>query len=628
MKKINKKKLIINIIIILLINIFTNYNYFLSLFNKTTPIIYNQNDITLKNNNYYIENINKNINMIEINFTEIPSNITISYTDKYFKYYDHLNKSYEKKSIKKDKIYIFSSTGSKIKNLKFELTNGKIKNIILNPKVKFNLTTSIISTTIYLLILTIITYLKSKINLKNNKLINKIKNILNLNIIPNNKLDLKNKKHKLYIIITISILTILSIFYYILYIKTRYEFGDLYESLYVDAIMNKKLELDYEVNQMLLIEDNPYDTSNRPYTFLWDASFYKGKYYCYFGIWPIITLFIPYKIITNTYLTSPLACLIYTILSIIGTYLIYKSIIKKYFKDIHLITYIISFIFIIFGTRLLWCIHRPAFYEVVSLAAYTNIIFGLYLTLFKNKKISNFIGYTLLASAVLCRPTSLICSLLIIPKLIHKIKNKQFKLIDFILLAIPYATIGLFTMYINYIRFDSIFEFGVSYQLTTNNLYNKNFSLTNAIYGAINYLFGKTSLVLSTTPQLNLIKIPYITDINIERLGGGIITTSILTLIIIFIPKIFKKIKEKELKIYISLSLIIAFSLIIISSGIGAIIGRYMLDFSYLFYFITVILWLQIIKNSKNKNIYQNIYLFLCLISILINFIISNTNVL
>ena len=309
MKKIKNKTIIINIIIILLLNIFTNHNYFLSLFNKTNPITYNQNNIKIENNNYYIENINKNINMIEITFNKIPSNITISYTDKYFKNYKHLNKSYKKDSIKKDKIYIFSSTGSKTKDLKFEPTNGNIQSIILNPKIKFNLTTSIIITTIYLSILTIILYLKSIINLKNNNLIHKIKNTLNKNIIPNNKLDFKNKTQKKYILITISILIIISIFYYLLYINTRYEFGDLYEYHYVNSIMNKKLNLDYPVNKFLLVDDNPYDTSDRPYTFLWDASFYKGKYYCYFGILPIITLFIPYKIITNNYLTTPLACL-------------------------------------------------------------------------------------------------------------------------------------------------------------------------------------------------------------------------------------------------------------------------------------------------------------------------------
>ena len=391
--------------------------------------------------------------------------------------------------------------------------------------------------------------------------------------------------------------------------------------------MDGKLYLDYPVDKYIFDTINPYDPSNRYYNHLWDASYYNGKYYCYFGILPILIMFIPYKIITNTYLTTPLACFIYSTFSIIGTYLLYKSIIKKYFKNINYKTYIISFLFIIFGTKIFWCIHRPSFYELVSLAAYTHITFGLYLVLFKDKKISNLIGYILLASSVLCRPTSLICSLLILPKIINKIKKKQFKLIDFTILAIPYIIIGLFTMYINYIRFDSIFEFGVSYQITTNNLYNSNFSIINAIYGTYQYLFGKISFQTShPTLYSPLAKIPYITDINIEKIGGGIITTSIISIIILFIPKIFKHIKEKELKTYITLSLIIGSFLIIISSGIGALIGRYMLDFNYIFYFITVILWLYIINKTKNKNT-ESIYILLCIISIYINIIISNTNI-
>lgn len=622
--KINKHKIIIiNIILMIILNLIVNHNYFISLLNKTSPIVYNLNNIITENNNYYIKNINKEINIIEINFTEIPTNLTINYTDKSFKNYQHFNKSYNNNKIKNKKINIFTSTNSIITNLEFRLTNGAIKNIIINPKIKFNLKNSIIITSIYILITTLIYYIKSKFNFKKNNLINKIKTIFNKEYLSTNNLNF-NKKQKIYIFIAIIFLIGICIFYYLLYNKNLYEFGNLYEYHYVNAIIDKKLDLDYPINDSLLNAENPYDTSNRPYEFLWDASYYKGKYYCYFGIWPILTLLIPYKIITNTYLTTPLACLFYSILSIIGTYLLYKSIIKKYFKNINFDIYCLSFIFIILGSKILWCMHRPQFYELVSLAAYTNIIFGLYLTLFKNKKISNLIGYTLLAGAVLCRPTSLICSLLIIPKIINKIKNKQFKILDFITLAIPYSIIGIFTMYINYIRFDSIFEFGVTYQLTTNNLYNSNFSIINALFGSFNYLFGKidTSIL-----QNKLIKIPYITDINIEKLGGGIFTTSILSLIILFIPKIFKQIKEKELKTYIGLSLTIAITLIIISSGIGAIIGRYMLDFNYIFYFITTILWLYIIKFTKNKNIYTNIYIILCTISIIINFITSNTNI-
>ena len=44
--KHNKKIIILSIILIIIINLFTNPYYFLSLFNKTKPITYNTNNIT------------------------------------------------------------------------------------------------------------------------------------------------------------------------------------------------------------------------------------------------------------------------------------------------------------------------------------------------------------------------------------------------------------------------------------------------------------------------------------------------------------------------------------------------------------------------------------------------------
>ena len=106
--------------------------------------------------------------------------------------------------------------------------------------------------------------------------------------------------------------------------------------------------------------------------------------------------------------------------------------------------------------------------------------------------------------------------------------------------------------------------------------------------------------------------------------GIGII---LLGIIIFFIPLIFKRIKEKELKIYIVLALILAFILVFLSSGIGALIGRYMLDFNYIFYFITIILTLYILKLKHNNIVIRNAYYTILLISIFINFMLSLTNV-
>ena len=599
--KNNKKILIITTIMTIIINLISNYNFIITIFNKTKPITYQQEAILIDEYEYIIKDINKPINLIEIEFETKSNNLKISYTDNNFKYFDHFNKQYNNNNINKDKLYI-KCTNNKIKDLKINLDNGKISKITINPKIKYNLNI-ILSATIF--ISTILIY-----------------NLLS----KTNKLNFNNYNHKYIIISIIICLITLCTCYCIMHSITKYQFGDMYEKYYVDAIIDGRLNLDYPIDESLLNSKNPYDPSNRFFSYLWDSSFYKGKYYCYFGILPAITILVPFKIITNHYLSSPIGCLIYAILGIIGTYLLYKEIIKKYFKNISIQTYTISFIYIILGSKILWCMHRPNFYELVSLAAYTHIIFGLYLTLFKDKKIHNFIGYTLLASSVLCRPTALFSSILILPKIINNIKNKKFKTIDYIILIVPYILVGLFTMYINYIRFDSIFEFGIKYQLSTNNLYNQTFSLSNIIYGTYNYLFNNINISLIPF-NITSIKnnIPFITDFNIENIGGGIIPTSILGIIILFIPKIFKNIKEKELKLYIIISLLLASSLILLSTNIGALIGRYMLDFNYIFYFITVILSLTIINNSKYKNT-KNIYIILCILSITINLLLSATN--
>lgn len=619
--KKNKKLIIISIISIILVNLFSNTYYIISLFNKTDPILYYPKDMVIKNNikptlnmdnvsnnninEYIIENINQEINLIEIFFNSIPTDMKVSYTSDDFKNFKHINQSYKKEGNINQKSYIISTTNGKIKDLKIEISNGDLYNITINPEVTYNKNIGL--NIIVLGLVLSIYYITQK----------------------NDKLNLKSYKQKYIMFLIFTALISICFAFYKSYqnqLELHIIRGNMYDKYYVDAVMNGKLDLDIPVDNKLLESVNPYDTSNRNFSYVWDASFYKGKYYCYFSIWPILTLFIPYKLITKNYLPTSLATLIYSTLAIIGTYLIFKKIIEKYFKNISIQTYIVSFLYIILGSKLLWCMHRPSFYELTSIAAYAHVVFGLYLVLFNNHKLKNFIGYTLLALAVLCRPSTLFCSILILPKIFNQIKNKQFKFIDFILLAIPYILVGAFTMYLNYIRFGSIFEFGISYQLTTNNLSNYKFSFINCIYGIYNYLFNRINIsIMPFHLSGEMTTLPILGDFNIEQAGGGIIPTSILGIILLFIPQIFKYIKEKELKIYIIITIVVGFLLMGFSSGIGAIIGRYMLDFNYLFYFIIVILSLTIINKFKNKAILK-IYHIVAIISILLNLFLS-TNI-
>jgi hypothetical protein len=186
-------------------------------------------------------------------------------------------------------------------------------------------------------------------------------------------------------------------------------------------------------------------------------------------------------------------------------------------------------------------------------------------------------------------------------------------------------------MIYNYSRFESIFEFGISYQLTAINGNHMNFSFLRIIFGFIDYLFGmfnynvSTRLLTSNIPSLSFISKGY----YIEALGGGIITTSVIGIILLFFPYIIKKATEiqKSLKIFMGLSLTLGFILIaIISNQVGSV-GRYMMDFNYLFMINIVLLSVMLYNKAKDKKLFSNIYIILSSISILINFMLSLTNI-
>jgi len=601
--KNKKKKIVIYSVLLIIINLILNYNCILSLFNKTEPIIYKNQDFVINENVYEIIDIDKEINMLQINFTKIPSTMSINYTSDSFSKYDHVNPAYNIDNIPGYNLISYVSVAGDLNDMKFFVKDGLIDSIILNPKIPYKL--NFFGTFIIFFILLLIKYLFK----------------------TNNKLNLKDYQQLLITFGVVSTFISICFVFCMAFMNAGYKFGDIYEYHYVDAVMNGQLHFNYEVSDFLNEVSYPFDTSNRDYDFLWDASLYKGKYYCYFGIWPVISLFIPFNFITGNYLSTPIACLFYAILGIISTVLLYNAIIKKYFNKISFQTYILSLIFVLMGSKLMWCMYRPCFYEIVSLASYFHVVLGLYLVLFFDKRSINFIGYWLLALAVLCRPTSLFYSVLIIPKLWKKLKDKNIKILDLVLLMVPYLIVGIFTMYINYIRFDSIFEFGISYQLTTNDLYNHKFSLMSSIFGVFNYLFGLIKVDLFPFRLTNLFPtLPLIADFHIENIGGGVITTSIIGFVILFIPKIFKYIKDNYLKIYIILSLVVAFIIMILSSGLGALIGRYMLDFNFVFYLVIVILSLYILKIYNNNSKIKNIYFTLILFSIIINFLITTTN--
>lgn len=619
----NNKTIIITILITLFIEIFIcNYGYFRTLIQKNNnikPVYIYANNVIL------IPNINERITSIKINYKNKLKN-TITYNLSYTAEENSNNIKLNTKSLLKfNKQYINFDTHSKCKNIKIDLftLNEKLEidSIILNhPNININ----IIRIIILFIIITFISKIKNK-------------SIYQKEYNKNNKSQDNLFKLNLFIFIS----------FIFIYILCQLPPGNIFIEkeninkedsilMQTEAIMNGQIHLMENPSKELLEMENPYDNikrNNDNIDFLFDTAYYKGKYYNYFGIAPILTSILPFRIITGKYTHTYIFNLLYITISIFALYALYKKLINKYIKNISLFNFYLGFYTIIFASNI-FTLLRGLKYDIVTTSGIAFLLLSINLAIsIKNnnkykylKLISLGISTSLI---VLSKPNFIIYYILILFFIIISIKNKNLKekTKSISLILIPLSLFALFQMYLNYIRFDNIFEFGAKYQLTDFNM-NSCMSITfGKIYaGLVEYLFK--------TPSINPLKFPFIfpnTDISFTSINEtlyenrliGLISIPILY-IFLFKQNILNKSNNKELKKFINISIITSIISIILNTCFGGICEAYSIDFKLILAISAVILSLKFIEQNKNSNI-NKLFLILCISTLIIMIPISLT---
>jgi hypothetical protein len=259
---------------------------------------------------------------------------------------------------------------------------------------------------------------------------------------------------------------------------------DIYNEM-LEAVLLRQVHLDIVPDESLINAAFPYDRIYRYENDIvapWDHAYYNGKIYSYFGIVPIFVLYLPHKLIFAGHLTSYMATAVFCTLGAIGLFLLWRELAKRYLQKIPYAMYLASLLAVLFGSNLMLMAAFPAFYAVPVASGFMFVAWGLFFILRsvggdsidKLKTAPLFFGALFLALAVGCRPPLLLVSLLV-PILLWPVLaslNKHFvktALGKILALAIPYLVIGLALMWYNYARFDSVTEFGSSYQITYEN---------------------------------------------------------------------------------------------------------------------------------------------------------------
>lgn len=211
-----------------------------------------------------------------------------------------------------------------------------------------------------------------------------------------------------------------------------------------------------------------------------------------------------------------------------------------------------------------------------------------------------------------CRPQLLLGSFLVFPIFGKKLKqmfadfkkktNIKENVLFLIAFCVPYLVVAALLMKYNYDRFDSPFDFGASYNLTTNDMRYRGFHVARMISGVWSLLFE--------LPMIDL-EFPYLGStwlntiyqgITIQEKGiGGIFMTNIILLPAFLIYRFRDKLREKQMMLFASICMLSGIIITCVDVQGAGILVRYMADFAIFFYLASFLVIFSFIDRCYEK---------------------------
>lgn len=464
----------------------------------------------------------------------------------------------------------------------------------------------------------------------------------------NYKLNIKSSKQRILIPVLIALqIAVMMTAGHInpMYVYNTVSWQNQYNEL-ADAILDGHYYVSDDADPRLAELENPYDPAarnNAGATANWDHAYYEGKYYVYFGIVPALLFNIPVKLITENNV-SPFASIMTLVpIFVIMSYLLIYALAMRFKSDkksIPLLIYLMATTIFINGIGTAFLMVWPDMYSLPIFTGLTFAISGLFcwLTAFKEKdndytlsKPKLLIGSICMALIAGCRPQLLLVIFTAIPIFWNTVfKDRKLfsktSIANTLLFVVPIAVFALFMFHYNYARFGSPTDFGATYNLTTNDMTARGFSIGRIAQG-IFYYFLQPLNIGGTFPYIKETSFStFYMGITIkEATYGGLLFLQPTIWIVFLIPKIKETLKEHNLFIPTILFVLFSVFIAIADSTIAGILSRYYLDFSFLFVLSSITtIFALFYKYFDNKLIYiLKKYIYVCFIyTIIISFLI------
>ncbi len=405
------------------------------------------------------------------------------------------------------------------------------------------------------------------------------------------------------------------------------------------AVIQGKVYIDNDdVPQSLKDMENPYDTTARNQQsalsgdkYRWDVAYYDGHYYVYFGIVPLLLMYLPFRLIMNAPFPTALGIIAFAFIFAVGVYKLLKLICQKHFKNISIGVFLLTALSFVNGCGAMFLVKRPDFYSIPNITSMAFVVWGLYFWfkgLYKEKHsgISFFLGSLFMALSVGCRPQcALMCTLALPLFAGYFFKEKKLFTPEGVkrlaALGIPVIVVAAGIMYYNNLRFGSPVDFGSSYNLTTNDVTRRGFEIGRTGLGLFTYLFQPPSFT-ATFPYLKNAELEtaYIGKTIYENCFGGLFAVTPVLWFTLFIKNSAKDLKAKKLFGFTVFLIIIGFATVIADTQAGGLLQRYFSDFGYIFFLACAIIIFSLFNKPEDSET-QKILRGLLFISTILNIV-------
>ena len=393
-----------------------------------------------------------------------------------------------------------------------------------------------------------------------------------------------------------------------------------------ESFLEGRLYLEKEPPEFLAEMENPYDYNARTQaaadakaTYYWDASYFDGHYYVYFGVLPVLLFYLPFRAITQLELPNRVVIQMCLALFVIGAFLLIAKMIKKYFKPskIPFVSYIALSLIFVNASGAVFIAKRPDFYSIPIILSLALVMFGLYFWLkstddpLKVNALYAFLGSLFMALVAAARPQFLFVSVLAIVLFWSSVftdrtlfSKKSIK--STIAICLPYLLVAAGVMWYNYARFGSPFDFGQNYNLTTNDMTGRGFRFERVGLSIFTYFF-QTPNINAAFPFVDRVEIntSYLGTTITEPMFGGIFATIPLLWILLLVPSISEKLKKNNLFYLVLMLPIISLATGIFDAQGAGLLQRYVADFAYLAILAAIIVVFFFYENAKEESMIQ-----------------------